>query len=763
MVPSYCAIGIFFGIFWGVCVLCLRSGRLSFSRAELLVFYLFSRIVPVFMQEHIAARSLLCLLLEWILIGVLTAVCRKREAAGRRMLAFYLFQPASIFCILEGMVSGLYLVFLFFMVVLALEHLIRPHGGRLLSFWPEYLSGCIGIYCTGWSVLLFHGRASLLSGVGNVLLAGSVLHVLYRVWKRDWNLSRPVSKGERSVEVPAPPSHFRTHDVVLMLLLTFIFGAIVLFRLGSTQAPETFRSMTAEESDQNQIVLKFKENTNISKIYLFLGYQSNRCFSFSCIQPGENTWTVFDSSRVLRSAFCWNAVEVNRELSSLGLVLMKEDAAVGEIVCLDSSGQRILPENASAYPELFDEQESFPGIPSAYDQTIFDEVYHGRTAYEFLHGLPIYETTHPPLGKIIIAAGIRLFGMNPFGWRISCAVLGILMIPLFYLLAFQLFRRTGPTVFAVLLLETSFMNYTLSRIATIDILVAFFVLCMFFFMLCFLQSLEKQESQGRQFLWLFLCGCSTAFAISVKWTGFYAAAGIAILFFEALFREMRGIRSRRYAWHHVMLPMVLWCCLCFLLIPGLVYLLSYIPFQRLYPEQNVVMLAMENARSMFSYHVATVAEHPYASEWYQWLVDWRPLLDSYTAFPDGRTGTVSTFLNPLLCWGGLPALFHQFYLWKERRDRNALFLIVCYGAMVLPWLFIHRTVFIYQYFIGGCLLPLMFANSCLQFRQSRALMAGLSVASLLLFLAFFPVLSGLPVSPAYVRTFLTWLPSWIFV
>ena len=81
MIPSYCAIGIFFGIFWGVCVLCLRSGRLSFSRAELLVFYLFSRIVPVFMQEHIAARSLLCLLLEWILIGVLTAVCRKKRSS----------------------------------------------------------------------------------------------------------------------------------------------------------------------------------------------------------------------------------------------------------------------------------------------------------------------------------------------------------------------------------------------------------------------------------------------------------------------------------------------------------------------------------------------------------------------------------------------------------------------------------------------------------------------------------------------------------
>ena len=174
MIPSYCAIGIFFGIFWGVCVLCLRSGRLSFSRAELLVFYLFSRIVPVFMQEHIAARSLLCLLLEWILIGVLTAVCRKREAAGRRMLAFYLFQPGSIFCILEGMVSGLYLVFLFFMAVLALEHLICPavsgftvldglfcffpdvhpcYRAPEMSFWPVLFCMCSTVYGSGTGTL----------------------------------------------------------------------------------------------------------------------------------------------------------------------------------------------------------------------------------------------------------------------------------------------------------------------------------------------------------------------------------------------------------------------------------------------------------------------------------------------------------------------------------------------------------------------------------------------------------------------------------
>lgn len=70
----------------------------------------------------------------------------------------------------------------------------------------------------------------------------------------------------------------------------------------------------------------------------------------------------------------------------------------------------------------FDEQELYEDGITYQDQTIFDEIYHGRTAYEFLHGLPIYENTHPPLGKTLISVGIAVFGMNPFGWRFMCVV-----------------------------------------------------------------------------------------------------------------------------------------------------------------------------------------------------------------------------------------------------------------------------------------------------------------------------------------------------
>ena len=113
------------------------------------------------------------------------------------------------------------------------------------------------------------------------------------------------------------------------------------------------------------------------------------------------------------------------------------------------------------YSKLFDEQALFQKNATYYHRTMFDEVYHARTAYEFLNRLSVYENTHPPLGKTIISLGIRAFGMNPFGWRIMCALCGILMVPVIYLFAHRMFGTTGSASFATLLLCTEFMHFTL--------------------------------------------------------------------------------------------------------------------------------------------------------------------------------------------------------------------------------------------------------------------------------------------------------------
>ena len=61
---------------------------------------------------------------------------------------------------------------------------------------------------------------------------------------------------------------------------------------------------------------------------------------------------------------------------------------------------------------MFDENDTFPADGISFrNSTYFDEIYHARTAYEFLHGLPTYETTHPPLGKVILRVAPYTLGV----------------------------------------------------------------------------------------------------------------------------------------------------------------------------------------------------------------------------------------------------------------------------------------------------------------------------------------------------------------
>ena len=79
---------------------------------------------------------------------------------------------------------------------------------------------------------------------------------------------------------------------------------------------------------------------------------------------------------------------------------------------------------------------------------IFDEVYYAKNANSLLHhGVEIDATTHsaefvvhPPVGKWLIALGIKAFGYNEFGWRFSAAIIGTLSITIMYFTAKKLFE-----------------------------------------------------------------------------------------------------------------------------------------------------------------------------------------------------------------------------------------------------------------------------------------------------------------------------------
>ena len=364
-------------------------------------------------------------------------------------------------------------------------------------------------------------------------------------------------------------------DYINISILIFIFAFLAFFRLGNTYAPQSFYTTNTENRD---IVLDFGEYTDIGSVSVFLGNLNTRHFSISAFNEVTGAWELINSDTTAESVFAWNKIDLNYRLRYLGIVATDVEAVLNEMVFQKVDGTVILPVNSQEYPELFDEQDMFPEVKTYMTGTMFDEVYHGRTAYEFLHGLTTYETTHPHLGKILISLGVAIFGMTPFGWRFMPVIFGIMILPLMYLFAKKMFRSTFIATATTILLAFDCMHYTLSRIATIDIFAAFFILLMFYYMYDYFfkdsvyrrcdASLQSKFPPREVYLPLALSGISMALGIATKWTGVYAGIGLCILFFwYTLSHFPKGQVLRLFGF----------CCLFFIAIPLLVYVLCFIP------------------------------------------------------------------------------------------------------------------------------------------------------------------------------------------
>ena len=557
-------------------------------------------------------------------------------------------------------------------------------------------------------------------------------------------------------------------DYICMFLLMFIFSCLVFFRLGSFQAPQTSYTTVTDNRD---IILDFGEYRDITSFSVFLGNLNTRHLSLSAFNEVTGSWEIINGDAVAESVFDWNKINVNYNLRYLGIVATDDTAVLNELVVQGPDGSVITPVNASDYPELFDEQDLFPEVTTYMSGTMFDEVYHGRTAYEFIHHLTTYETTHPHFGKILISLGIRLFGMTPFGWRFMSAVFGILIIAVLYLFAKRLFDNTFVATATAALLTFDCMHYNLSRIATIDIFAAFFILLMYFFMYDYMvrDNLALKNGTGKgicakmpsqEVLFpLGLCGISMAFGIATKWTGVYAGIGLAILFFIHTFLHLSENKKQ-------LSRLFLFCCVFFIAVPLVVYTLSFIPVVGHSEYKNLIDKAIKGSISMFNYHSTLVAEHYYSSPFYEWPVIWMPLLDANDAVSATKVSAVSCMGNPIIWWVGIPCQIFVLVRGIMKRDKKAGFLILGYAAQYVPWMSISRITFIYHYFPAILFVMLMmgYTFDCIVKRFSwgkKAVTVYLATA-VIVFFVFFPVVSGFPVDREWGMK-LRWLKDWILV
>ena len=537
-------------------------------------------------------------------------------------------------------------------------------------------------------------------------------------------------------------------DWALCLVLMAVYGAVAFFNLGDVAAPQT--NWAGEEP----IMVDFGEAAAVGAVRFMAGPAHEQPFYIAFSPDGVEWSSHIYLETALTDPFAWRQVFLPEPVyARYGLIAPQAPGLILREMTFHTGAELhrlpIVGASPSGWP-LFDEQHLAPDRPSFRNSAYFDEIYHARTAYEYLHRLPAFENTHPPLGKVFISWGVSLLGMTPFGWRFMGALAGVLMLLPLYALAKRLFASSGLAFLAAFVFAFDFMHFVQPRFATLDGFLVLAVICMYYFMYVYISTDFARTPFAKTLLPLFFCGWFMGIGLAVKWLGAFAAIGLAMLFFAAVFR----IPPK-----HRMITMA-WCIPFFVLIPALVYLLSYIPFTQAAGQAGLSAI-LKNQADMFNYHGMLTATHPYSSPWWSWPLNLRPVFYYASQLGDLRAG-ISAFGNPAVWWLGIPAFCYAAYSALFKRDRAAAFLSVGYLAQFLPWALIGRIAFIYHYFPSLPFLVLM--NVFLIKHLAPGRWGGWAYAATVfaLFVLFYPVLSGWPIAASFAG-FLRWLPGWQLV
>jgi dolichyl-phosphate-mannose-protein mannosyltransferase len=472
---------------------------------------------------------------------------------------------------------------------------------------------------------------------------------------------------------------------------------------------------------------------------------------------------------------------------------------------------------------------------------IFDETYYAKDAWSILqHGVEwnlvsnannlilaghtnIFQAcsgtgcgefvVQPPVGKLLIAVGEWIYGLNPVGWRVAPAFIGSLAILVMCRVARRLTRSTLLGCLAGLLMSLDGLEFVLSRTGILDIFLMFFVLAAFG---CLVVDRDVSRARLAEAVvlrpgepcgpslgirkWRVAAGLLIGLACASKQDAvwyIFAFAGLCIAWDIGARRTagvpafIRGGLVRDGKW----LPVTL----------GVIPLVTYIAtwsgwlvtstgYDRNYAAQHGVNIPVISALySLFEYHkemlqfgVTLNKTHPYMSQPWGWIVLSRPVAfwaQCYTSpaatqvCPQGYHGPewwaeVTALGNPAIWWVSIPAMLFCLGWWLTRRDWRVGAALLCVAAGWLTWLpFTVRTKFDYyslefEPFLILCVvlcLGLIIGPAAASLRR-RALGASVAgayvLAVLVLFGYFYPVLASQLLSYADWLSHM-WYHGWI--
>ncbi len=323
----------------------------------------------------------------------------------------------------------------------------------------------------------------------------------------------------------------------------------------------------------------------------------------------------------------------------------------------------------------------------------YDEGYFVPEARVFLRGTPKANPlapplAKPPLGKLIMALGMKVIGDNPFGWRIAGAVAGALTLVAIYLWTYLLLGNPRLAFLAAGLTLFNNFLFVMSRVGMMD---AFLMVFLIWSLVAYTAALTLDVRATVRRLLLCGSGVLVGLAGACKWNAIDTLAVFILVSFVLLWAARRipgDSNSSLVAYarniRQIGLPTLLFGLV---VAPIGAYSLAYWPLCFIIHRPFSIHELVAMNLFIWQFNSTAISNISITSPWYSWPLNLSP-----------QRGLSYLVGNPVVTWGGLVALALCLRrLWRDVTLPEGLVLLL-FTSNFLQWAVTPEKGLFYYYY-----------------------------------------------------------------
>ena len=286
---------------------------------------------------------------------------------------------------------------------------------------------------------------------------------------------------------------------------------------------------------------------------------------------------------------------------------------------------------------------------------------------------------HPPFTYFLTQGSVKVFGNNPYGWRMANVVLGSLSIVVLFLLAYEIFGDQRVALLAALFMAIEPIHVLLSRTNFMELSPVFFFILSLYLVL---RQLKGRNSS------LIPAGICLGLSLASKW--YYVSALGVLVFFVLVFRyrenKLTGLTVLSVLSTVVLLPLT-------------IYLLTYYPlFKRGLTLSDLFEMHLD------AYIVLQHMKVEYfASDFLRdsMIPPWKWFLGPFVwARQIGQEGIYGRFLvlmnNPPVSICTVPAVLYSAVWSFRKKNVFVLLAIILFCTVYFQLIYAKRPIFFYS-------------------------------------------------------------------